>query len=345
MKSILRASLISMSLLAAVTSLPTVADSAPSYHVAKEVSLGAPDRWDYLTYDVETHHLYVAHGDKVTVVDTAAGAVVGNVEGFPGGTHGIGISHKFNKGYSDDGKAGTVQSFDLGSLKTIKTIKAREDADGIVVDPVTGHVFVINGDSGNITVIDPATDTATATIEAGEKLEFGVAGQDGKVFVDGAEKKEILRIDTKTNSIDARWSISGCTSPHGIAIDAATHRVFASCVNSVMVAVNADSGAVVATVPIGKGTDAAAFDPKRKLVFSSNGTEGTLSVILEKDSQTFVPMATVKTAVTGRTMAVDPETGRLFVAAADVVPNEVGTNGRPKLVPGSLKLLFLDPDN
>jgi len=134
-----------------------------------------------------------------------------------------------------------------------------------------------------------------------------------------------------------------------LAIDTEAHRLFVSCVNKVMTIVNADNGAVVATVPIGQGTDSAAFDPKRKLAFSSNGADGTISVIREVNPQTFVPAGEIKTQVTGRTMDIDPATGRLFVAAADIDPNapvppgKNGRPGRPKPLPGTLKLLMFDP--
>lgn len=319
------------------------AETTPRYTVTKTVALGAPDRWDYVVFDASSHRVYVAHGDRVTVVDSHDGTLIGQVEGYPGGTHGIGISTSTGKGYTDDGRAGTVGAFSLKTLKTEKTIKAAEDADGIIFDPASRHVFVINGDSATITVIDPKADTAIATINGGGKLEFAVADGHGKLYVNGAEKKEIVRVDTGTNQVDAHWAIANCTSPHGLAIDAATHRLFSSCVNNVLVVINTDTGATVATLPIGSGTDAAAFDPKRKLIFSSNGRDGTLSVILEKDANTFVSLGDIKTSITARTMAIDPDTGRLYLAAGNIDPHVVGPNGRPQTVPGSLKLLFLDP--
>jgi len=195
-----------------------------------------------------------------------------------------------------------------------------------------------------VTVIDPKSDAAIATIDAGGKLEFAVADGKGKLYVNGAEKKEIVRIDTRTNRVDARWPIGNCTSPHGLAIDTAAHRLFSSCLNSLMVVVDTDNGSTVASVPIGKGTDAAAFDPKRKLVFSSNGIDGTLSIIQEKNPNTYSPLETFKTAVTARTMTIDPGTGRLYLAAGDVDGQAPPLpNGRPRLIAGSLKLLVFDP--
>jgi len=259
-------------LAAALLATAAIADPAAApYKITRTIALGAPDRWDYLFFDAPSHRVYVSHGTEVTVVDSNSGAVVGNIGKFSGGTHGIAISHENGRGYTDDGKAGTASSFDLTTLKVTKTIPAAPDADGISLDLASGHIFVINGDSGSVTVIDPKTDSAITTIAVGGGLEFGLSDGRGKFYVNGADKKEIIRIDTKTNKVDARWPIPTCTSPHGLAIDATTRRLFASCVNGVMLAIDADSGKVIASLPIGQYTDAASFDPVRKLIFSSNG--------------------------------------------------------------------------
>ena len=257
------------------------APSAPDYRVTQTVSLGAPDRWDYLTFDSSASRVYVAHGDRVTVFDT-----------------------------------------------------------------VSGHLFVLNGDTATITVIDPKLNQAVATILGGGKLEFGVSGNNGKLYVNGAGNNELIRVDTHSNKVDAHWPMSGCKSPHGLAIDLLTHRLFSSCVNNVLKVVNADSGEVVASVPIGAGTDFAGFDPKRRLVFSSNGKDGTLSIIQEKDAQTFVPLGDIKTAPMARTMTINPDTGRLFLVAADADPNPKVTGldqHHMAIAAGSVKLIILDP--
>lgn len=327
-------------------SASTSAVTAPEYQVTHTVALGAPDRWDYVVFDPSSKRVFVAHGDEVTVVDGRKGDVVGHIKGFPGGTHGIAIVGSVGRGYTDDGEKGEAAAFDLATLKVGKRIKAAEDADAVAFDQVSGHVFTINGDMGTLTVIDPKEDKAVATITGGGKLEYAVPDGSGHLYVNGAGKKEVLSIDTRTNQVQARWPVPECTSPHGLAIDVSSHRLFVSCVNNVLTVVNTDTGAVVAQLPIGSGTDAAAFDPKRKLIFSSNGRDGTLSIIQERDPQTFVSLGTVKTAISARTMAIDPDTGRLYLAAADVEATPADATkpgGRPKVVPGSLKLLFLDP--
>jgi YVTN family beta-propeller protein len=210
----------------------------------------------------------------------------------------------------------------------------------------SGHVFVIDGDSGKLTVIDPKTDSVVATIDGGGGLEFGVSGGNGKIYVNGADKGEIVRIDTAANKVDAHWPLPGCTRPHGLAIDRMSHRLFSSCANKVLVVADADKGSIVATLPIGEGTDGAEFDSKRNVAFSSN-RDGTLSIIAEKSPASFVPQPAVKTQFGARTMALDPESGRIYLVTADFTPNPKAAASDPRhrfiVTPGTARLLFLDP--
>jgi YVTN family beta-propeller protein len=345
-RSIPLAAIVAVTLLPQTTSVATALQAEqPNYRVSQVVPLGVPDRWDYVMYDPDSLRVYVAHGDRITVVNGDNGAVIGAVAGMPGGAHGVAISHATGKGYTDDGKAGEVIEFDLQTLKIVKRIKAESDADGIVFDPPSGHVFVIDGDSGKLTVIDPQTDAIVATIDGGGSLEFGDSGANGKFYVDGAEKNEIVRVDTATNKVDAHWAMPTCVKPHGLAIDREHHRLFASCSNKVMVVMNGDNGAVIATVPIGDGTDFASFDPQRGLAYSSN-RDGTLSVVSEISPDKFEPLPAIKTQVGARTMAIDPKSGRIYLVTADMTVDEAAAPSdyrhRYHVKPGSVRLLFLD---
>jgi DNA-binding beta-propeller fold protein YncE len=326
--------------------LAGAAQAQPLYTLTKTVPLGAPDRWDLLTYDAASHRVYIAHGDRVTVVDGLSGDLIGNVEGYSGGTHGVAIVPGSGHGFTDDGQQGVAGSFDVKTLKPLKSIPAADDADAIAFDPASGHVFVVDSDPGKITVIDPKTDTVLTTLDGGGKLEIGVADGLGKVYVNGEAKREILRIDTRKLEIDARWSIPDCESPHGIAVDTKAHRVFSTCANKVMVIVNADDGKQLALLPIGARTDGAAFDPARRRAFSSNG-DGTLTVISEQDPNSFTVLGNVPTSLGARTMTINPKSGRLYLVAADMKVNEAvdpkDYRHRYTVTPGSAKLLIFDP--
>jgi len=324
------------------------AQPAPAYRITQAVPLGAPDDWDMLTFDRASGTVYVTHGDRVSVVDGLTGKVRGQVIGMPGKTHGVGISTATGKGYTDDGKAGQAVAFDLRTLRVRHRIKVQEDADAVAVDPVTGHVFLANGDSGMITVIDPRADRVLATIDGAGGLEMILAGGDGKIYVNGADKREVLRIDARTNRIDARWPVPACTSPHGLAMDGVWGRLFVTCTNRILTVLDMRTGTVVGTAPIEPGTDAAAFDPRRKLIFTSSAL-GTITVTRETDPATFAPLGDIKSVPLGRTMTIDPDSGRLYVVAPDIDPDaplKPGPRGlppRPVPLRGTLKLYFLDP--
>ncbi len=335
---------LSVGFVAGLLALAGAAQAQPAYKLTKIIPIGAPDRWDYVVYD--DGRAYVAHGDVLTVVDVAAGKVAGTLH-VGGVTHGF-ASVSPGKGYTDDGKAGVAVAFDLKTLKELKRIKVQPDADGIVYDPASGHVLVITGDSGKVSVIDPRTDSVIATIDGGGPLEFGVLGGNGKFYVDGEDKNEIVRMDLATSTADAHWPLTGCKTPHGLALDRARMVLFASCGNKVMDVVNARDGTVLASLPIGDGSDFAAFDPVRGLAFSSN-RDGTLSIVTAQDSKQggkYVTLPPVTTLPGARTMALDPKSGRLFLVASDVTVNDaVPATDRAhyKVTPGSARLLVLDP--
>ena len=321
---------------------PSTALAAPAYRQTASVPLGAPDRWDYLVADADAGRIYVAHGDRVDVLDAKTAKVIGSVTGISGGTHGTAVSRATGQGFTDDGRAGQVVVFDLRSFKVIRTIAAEQDADAIAADPVTGHIFVVEGDPATITVVDPRSDKAIATINAGEKLEYAAADGRGAIYVAGEEKGDLIRVDARTNQVTNRWAATGCTSPHGLAYDAADRRLFMGCANAVMVVMDADTGRIVATLPIGRGNDAVVWDPVRHRVFSSNGVDGTITVYQRTAPDRYEALEPIATAVSGRTMTINPATGRLFVAAADTTPNPV-PGRRAQVVPGTLHVLVFDP--
>ena len=318
------------------------AESSPAYVLVKSVPLGAPDRWDYVVADASAKRVYIAHGDRVTVIDADTGAVIGEVKGMPGGTHGIAISAATKQGFTDDGEKGEAVAFDLLTLKVTRRIAAADDADGIVREPVTGRILIVDGDPGTITVIDPKTNAVVATIRAGEKMEYAAADSRGHIYVAGETSSDVLKIDARTAKIVARWPTPGCEKPHGLAFDVVGKRVFMSCVNEKLVVVDATSGKVVATLPIGKGSDAVAFDPVRHRVFSSDGRDGRVSVYQQVTPNNYTAMAAIPTVVSARNMTVDERTGRLFVVGADTDPSAT-PGGRAHVRPGTTRVMIFDP--
>jgi DNA-binding beta-propeller fold protein YncE len=263
------------------------------------------------------------------------------------GSHGVAIDTATGLGFADSSKTRTISIFSLKTLAVSKTIPALEDADGMVFDRPSNQVFTVGGDANALLAVDAAHDTALSTIALGGSPESQVSDQAGSVYVNINDKNELVRISTKTDAITARWPLPGCQGPVGLAIDTADHVLFSSCANAVMSVVNGETGAILATLPIGKGTDSADFDAARKLAFSSN-RDGTLSVISEVSPTKFIALPAVQTAPGARTLAVDESTGRIFLVTAKVVsagpPRHPGGAPDYAFAPGSLKLLVYAPN-
>ena len=261
------------------------------------------------------------------------------------GANGTAIVPAIGKGYAGSRAGKSVLVFDLHTFKVLKTLPAAEDTDAIVYDPASKRVFLMQGDPHSMTVVDTGTDSIVTSIHLSGQPEFATVDGAGKLFVNIEDRREIQRVDTKSAKVDATWPIPACESPHGLAIDKASHRLFTSCTNSKLLVVNADNGVVVSTLPIGKRSDAAAFDDHMKRVFSSNG-EGTLSVVQQEGADQYKPLGDIPTQLGARTMTLDAKSGRLYMLGGDYT--EVDSTAkdprkRYAVKPGSTHLLLLDP--
>lgn len=315
------------------------------YKLEKTIPLGGSGGWDYLAADSQNHRLYISHGAEVLAFDLASQAVSGRVTGLQR-IHGIAVDPADGLGFISDGGANQVVSFKLADLSVQKRIPAGQNPDAILYDPAAGRVFAFNGRSQDVTVIDPVHGSVSATIKLTAKPEFAVSDSKGSVFVNLEDKNEIARIDSRKAVVTARWSIAPCDSPSGLAIDTAAHRLFSVCENERMAVVDSETGKVVATPPIGKGPDAAAFDAASKLAFSSNGQDGTLTVVKENGASDYRVAQTVTTARGARTMALDSATHRIYLVTADFEPQsdtDAKTRTRPSMKPGTFKLLVVSP--
>jgi YVTN family beta-propeller protein len=317
--------------------------AAQEYKLARTVKLGGEGGWDYPAVDGAARRVYVSRGSHVMVLDADTLQVVGDLPDTPG-VHGIAIAGELGKGFTSNGRANTLTVFDTKTLKATGEVKAGTNPDAILYDSFTQRVFAFNGRSGDVTVVDAKTGAVAATIPIGGKLEFGQTDGKGQVFVNVEDRNEIVALDAKQMKVLAHWPIAPCEEPSGLALDTAHRRLFSVCGNKLMAVVNADTGKVVTTLPIGAGTDGAAFDPATQDAFSSNG-EGTLTVVHESTPDKFAVVQTVTTQRSARTVALDPKTGRLLMPAAELGPPPAATpeqpRPRPTVVPGSFALVVV----
>lgn len=319
---------------------PSAAFAQGPYHVMTQWKLGGDGGWDYLTADPAAHRLYITHGPRVEVVDTDSGKAVGAITGLQG-THGVALDEAGKYGYISDGRGNAVVVFDRTTLKTVTTIPAGTNPDGIVYEPVTKTVWAFNGRSNNVTVIDTNEKKVVATIALPGKPEFPVADGKGMIFDNIEDKNEIVRLDAAGKKMTAEWP--ACDSPSGLAIDTAARHLFAVCDGKKMAVVSADSGKIVASPEIGDGPDAAGFDAKNKLAFSSNG-DGTLTVV-DASKPDFPIVQNLTTQKGARTMAFDSANGHVYLATAEFGPRPAATaampHPRPSVLPGSFTVMVV----
>jgi len=322
----------------------TLASAAPAssgYHLVKKVVLGGEGFWDYLTVDSANRHLFISRGTHVMVLNADTYAVVGDIPDTKG-VHGIAIASDVGRGYTSNGGSSTATFFDLKTLKVLGTVPTGQGPDGIVYDPASHRVFTMNGRADSATAIDAATGTAVGTVPLGGRPEFAAADGKGHVYVNLEDKSKVVALDSKALKILNTWPMAPGESPSGMAMDTAHRRIFSGCHNKMMTVMDADSGKVITTVPIGQGVDANAFDPKTRFAFSSNG-DGTLTVVHEDSPNKFTVIENVQTQRGARTMALDAKTHHVFLVTAEFGPAPAPTAAqprpRPSLVPNSFTLL------
>jgi YVTN family beta-propeller protein len=339
-----RSLFICLLLLFSITTFHAQTKSSSGYHLVKQVKLGGDGGWDALTFDAKAHRLYISRSTHVMVVDADSGALVGDVPNTPG-VHGIAIVSDLSKGFTSNGRDSTVTVFDLKTLKVLKQIPVGKNPDAIIYDAASKRVFTFNAASNDATAIDPQSETVAGTISLDGKPEFAETDESGHVFVNLEDKSAIVELDSRKLTVLARWPLAPGEEPTGIALDRRHKRLFAACSNKMMVVLNAENGKVITTVPIGSGVDGAGFDAGTDMAFSSNGGDGTLTVVHEDSPEKFSVVENATTQRGARTMTVDSKTHRVFLVTAEFGPTPAATPERPRprpsIVPGSFTLLIL----
>jgi len=320
--------------LLATTSIIPQLSQAQTYVADKTIALPGDGGYDYLAIDQVNRRLYVSHGTSVNVIDLATEQPVGSVDNMKG-VHGIAIVNKLNRGFISDGKANAIVAFDLKTLKVIATIPLTDanGPDAIMYDPYSNRVFSFNGESNNSSVIDPATLKQVGTVALGGGPEFAVADGKGKIYNNLEDKSSLNVINSKTLKVIKNYPLAPCGGPTGLALDAASQRLFTVCrENKGVSVVDINTGKVITTLPIGAGVDAVAYDPQTKLIFCSCG-DGTTTIIKQKSANDYSVVQVLKTTDRARTMALDLQTHKIYLSAAQFEP------GTRKAVPNTFKVL------
>jgi YVTN family beta-propeller protein len=316
------------------------------YQSAGEIPIGGEGGWDILTIDPTANRLYLSHTTKVVVVDLGKNSVIGEITDTPG-VHAFVAVPALQRGFSSNGKEAKASVVDLRTLKTISKIDTGQSPDAIVYEPKHREVYMFNHAGNSCTVIDAQTATVSTTIQLSGKPEFATVDEAaGRIYCNIEDKSEVAVIDTLKHEVIARWALAPGEEPSGIALDPRHHRLFAGCHNKMMVMLDTNTGKLIANVPIGAGVDGCAFDDTTQLAFASCG-DGTTTIAREEAPDKLTVLQTLKTERGARTMALDPQTHRIYLPSAQFQPppspSPGVSPGRPSVVPNTLKLLVYGP--
>ncbi|HEY0323139.1 MAG TPA: hypothetical protein VGC66_19435 [Pyrinomonadaceae bacterium] len=316
---------------------------ATNYKVVDRYPIPGVGGFDYVTLDDSTRRLYVSHATQVDVLDADSGKVVGTIPDTPG-VHGVAIAAAFKHGFTSNGRENKVSMFDPATLKLIKKIDVGKGPDGIYYDERTKRIFTNNHGSHDVTAIDAATGEVVGTVKVDGDGEQEIIGKDGLIYLNSEEASEVVVFDPKSLEVKKRFPIGVAKVPTGLAYDAKTNRLFIGCREEPkMVVMDAATGKVIDSFPIGKGVDYAAFDPASRLIFFSCG-EGTLSIYHEKSADKYEDAGAVKTQRSAKTMAFDPKTKKIFLPAAEYLEtpaSEPGKRPTRSVKPGTFVVLVV----
>jgi YVTN family beta-propeller protein len=312
-----------------------------NYKMANKIHVGGEGGWDYLTVDEESGRIFVSHATVAQVIDIKTGQLVGTIPDTKG-IHGIALAYDLNKGFTSNGRDSSLTVFNLKTLEVITKIKVTgQNPDAILYDSFSKRVFTGNGRSASFSVIDALNNKEIAVIPLEGKPEAIVTDGKGKIYVNIEDKSLIQIIDAGMLKVINSWPINPGEEPGGLALDAQTHLLFSVCSNKLMVVVDAITGKVITTLPIGGGCDGAAFDPMYKRVYSSNG-EGTMTVVQEGDHNTFKVLDTVQTQPGARTITIDRTSHHLYLTTAEFESAPAAGNRRPPVEPDSFAILDIE---
>jgi YVTN family beta-propeller protein len=292
--------------------------AAKTMRAAGIVSISTPFRLrrpfiDYMT--ISGSRLYAGYASEglVGVVDIASNQSVATIDGLTR-VHGIAVVPERNLGFASSSGDNVVGVFDLNTNKLLQKIPAGDDPDAIIYDKQAHLVYVGNHNGKTAMLIDPATQKVVATISLGGEPEYPQTDPaTGLIYQNLEDTSELVVIDPQKQAVVKRYKLDPGEGPTGLALDAEHQRLFSTTGNRKLIVMNAETGAIVAVLPIGAGVDGAGYDPSLRRVYTANGF-GTMTVIQQNSPDEYRVLENAPTHFGGHSLVIDPSTHRVYVA-------------------------------
>ena len=328
----------------AALGLAQPATTAGPYKVLKTVKVGGAGGFDYVYADSVGRRLYVPRGGtpgRISVFNLDTLEPVGEIPNVS--ARGAAVDPKSGHGFAS---SKPVAMWDTKTMSIIKTIDVQGGPDGILFDAFNDRVYVFSHSAPNTTVIDSKDGSVVGTIDLDGAPEQAVSDGKGHIYVDIEDKDNVAVVDAKTLKVTAHYDLGGkggtCA---GLAMDVKNRILFTACRKpQAMVMLNADTGKVIDSLPIGAGTDGAVFNSATMEAFSSQG-DATLTVVKENSATSFAVEQTVQTLPRAKTLTLDSKTNNIVLITAEFTPAPPapagGRPGRPQMVPDSFSILVV----
>ncbi|MBL4894871.1 MAG: hypothetical protein JKY59_08430 [Emcibacter sp.] len=241
--------------------------AADDYAIAERYK-GPDGGYDYISIDPVTRRIFVGREYGVLAIDLKTNTVIPKLM-EANDVAAVLIIPESELMLSTIWGDNHAALFNRHTGEIIATIPTGKEPDGALYDKTSGLVFVMNGASEDVTVIDIHRREVIKTIPMGGKPEAATSDGKGRVYINIEDTAEIAVIDVKTLSVQARFHMPGCIEPTGIAYDDVTGLLISACHNGMAKLTKAENGMDKGYVSIGKNADGAIFDPIRRLVYIS----------------------------------------------------------------------------
>jgi YVTN family beta-propeller protein len=292
------------------------ADPSASLQPGASIEIPASKgKFDFLRVDSKRNRLLAAHENDGTAdyFDLGKNSLIKRVK--LGGAVDTAVDADSKFYYVSVQEDQRVAVVDAASLKEVKSIKLDGPTDAIIFEPKNQRVYVTHDEGANVWVIDPVAAKVIASIEVPGVPEFMVYDEStDRIYLNIKSADLVAVIDPATNKTVAQWPTAPATQPHGLALDAANHRIFSSGANGKLVVIDTGSGKVTGTAQIAPKVDQIAFDPAHHVVYCAGPDRMS---IVRTSADSVAAAGELKTAATAKNVAVDPHTGAVWTTYTD----------------------------
>jgi hypothetical protein len=271
-------------------------------------------RIDHLALDGTGERLFVAAlgNNTVEVVDVRNRTHLKSLPGFrePQGIASV-TDRKLIAVANGQGEG--VQVIDATDYRLVQSIALGDDADNVRYD--NENKLYVGFGNGALAAITSSEGKVLGQAKlAGHPESFQLERTGTRIFVNVPTAEHIAVVDRAAMKVLATWPVSAAKSNYPMALDEASHRLFAGCRNPPKVlAYDTTSGKQIGALDIVADTDDMFFDAERKRLYVAGG-EGFIDVLDARESTTLTRLARIETAAGARTALFAPEQRRLYLA-------------------------------